>query len=172
MASLYIRATSTSSKSSSSSALARFTLRGASLISAFLALAAKENGIACLPIAVTWDFIRQGDEEDQNSGSLLRYYWDLLFYARGSIPSMSSYVIGSRKLLHNSSGFSITPSLFLLFFFSPAIGRGTNGAEGCGVVERDPAGRPRVVGSDPTAYHGGGGSSGRGRRRSSFPSSR
>lgn len=33
-------------------------LRVASLLSALLALAAKENGIAALPIAITWDIIR------------------------------------------------------------------------------------------------------------------
>ena len=33
-------------------------LRTASLVSALLALAAKENGIAALPVAITWDIIR------------------------------------------------------------------------------------------------------------------
>lgn len=33
-------------------------LRVASLLSALLALAAKENGIAALPIAISWDMIR------------------------------------------------------------------------------------------------------------------
>lgn len=43
---------------SSSTCVTAVVLRLASLLSALLALAAKENGIAALPIAISWDMIR------------------------------------------------------------------------------------------------------------------
>lgn len=42
----------------SSTSTCAVVLRVASLLSALLALAAKENGIAALPIAISWDMIR------------------------------------------------------------------------------------------------------------------
>lgn len=42
-------------------------LRAASLLSALLALAAKENGIAALPVAITWDIIRLHQQQSASS---------------------------------------------------------------------------------------------------------
>ena len=54
-------------KSSSDPLGGMFWLRVASLVAALLSLAAKENGIACLPIAATWDLIRLGHLQNPNN---------------------------------------------------------------------------------------------------------
>lgn len=60
--------------SGSSTCFTVLVLRIVSLLSALLALAAKENGIAALPIAITWDIIRlhqqsAGTWNDEDNGS-------------------------------------------------------------------------------------------------------
>ncbi|EFX75764.1 hypothetical protein DAPPUDRAFT_107640 [Daphnia pulex] len=55
------------SGTSSSTCATAVVLRVASLLSALLALAAKENGIAALPIAISWDMIRLMHQQQQQS---------------------------------------------------------------------------------------------------------